>query len=132
MAEAIARVTAARPGLVPAEDTIAAELGGVTSLVHRSTVRYAEAQGDYARLYTHDSCYLVKVSLSTLENDWREAGFARIHRSYLVALAYVEEMRVDNGRCTVRLGDTTLTVSRRHTRELRDRLVRHARPGGQR
>jgi two-component system response regulator LytT len=30
---------------------------------------------------------------------------------------------------SLRVGDAVLPVSRRHTRELRDRLVRSARPG---
>jgi len=132
LAEAIGRITEpGRSELAGAgDDTIPAELGGVTKFIRRSTVRYVEAQGDYARLYTHDGNYLVRVPLSTLESEWMEAGFARIHRSYLVSLAFVEEMRIESGRCTVRVGNTQLTVSRRHTRELRDRLVRHARPGG--
>ena len=54
----------------------------------------------------------------------------RIHRSLLVALAHVDEVRTVAGRCTVVVGDQELTVSRRHTRELRDVLVRRARPGG--
>ena len=52
----------------------------------------------------------------------------RIHRRYLVALAHVDELRARPARGTVRIGDDELPVSRRHTRELRDRLVRRARP----
>jgi DNA-binding LytR/AlgR family response regulator len=58
-----------------------------------------------------------------LEERWATAGFVRIHRSTLVALAHVDEVRVSDGRYTVRVGDIELPVSRRHTRELRDRLV---------
>jgi two-component system response regulator LytT len=130
LSEAIGRITDARPERSLGEDTIPAELGGVTTFIRRSSVRYAEAQGDYARLYTPEGNYLIRIPLSTLEHEWHDAGFARIHRSYLVSLAHVEEMQVDAGHCTVRVGDTRLSVSRRHTRELRDRLVRNARPGG--
>jgi DNA-binding LytR/AlgR family response regulator len=83
-------------------------------------VRYVEAQGDYARLHTATSSHLVRIPL------WADAGFVRIHRSTLVALQHVDEIRVDGGRCSVRLGDRVLQVSRRHTKELRDRLVRAA------
>ncbi len=48
----------------------------------------------------------------------------RIHRSTLVALGHVEEVRVSDGRTTVRLGEVELPVSRRHSRDLRDRLRR--------
>ncbi len=110
----------------PDDETIAVELAGVTRFVQRSRVRYVEAQGDYARLHTATSSHLVRVPLTALEERWGAAGFVRIHRSTLVALAHVDEIRVDGGRCSVRLGDTVLQVSRRHTKELRDRLVRAA------
>ncbi|MEV6283328.1 LytTR family DNA-binding domain-containing protein [Kribbella sp. NPDC051770] len=130
LAEAIRRVVSAgAPTVVQSpeetdDETIPVELAGVTRFVQRSTVRYVEAQGDYARLHTGQNSHLVRVPLSTLEERWRDAGFTRIHRSTLVALAHVDEMRVDGGRCAVRVGDDWLPVSRRHTRELRDLLVR--------
>lgn len=131
LTEAVRRVVSAGTPTVqppPADDTddevIPVELAGVTRFVQRSTVRYVEAQGDYARLHTGQNSHLVRIPLSTLEERWREAGFTRIHRSTLVALAHVDEMRVDSGRCAVRVGDDWLPVSRRHTRELRDLLVR--------
>ena len=42
----------------------------------------------------------------------------------LSRLAHVDEVRVDGGRCTRRDRRHELQVSRRHTRELRDLLVR--------
>jgi DNA-binding LytR/AlgR family response regulator len=109
-----------------ADETIAVELGGVTRFVQRSQVLYVEAHGDYARLHTDASSHLVRVPLTTLEERWASAGFVRIHRSTLVALRHVDEIRVDGGRCSVRLGNRVLQVSRRHTKDLRDRLVRAA------
>ena len=132
LAEAVRRVVeAAGPVVDGTEDgIIPVELGGVTRFVARADVLYAEAQGDYARLHTSDGSHLIRTPLTTLEEDWRDAGFVRIHRSLLVALAHVDEVRVDAGRCSVLVGGHELTVSRRHTRELRDVLVRQARPGG--
>jgi two-component system response regulator LytT len=86
-------------------------------------VRFVEAHGDYARLHTATGSHLVRVPLSALEERWAGAGFVRIHRSTLVALAHVDEVRVVDGRCTVRLGADELPVSRRHTHELRDRVT---------
>lgn len=133
LAEAVRRVVEAtttapapEPAAKPDDETIAVELGGVTRFVQRSQVRYVEAHGDYARLHTATSSHLVRIPLTTLEERWAEAGFVRIHRSTLVALPHVDEIRVDGGRCAVRLGDRILQVSRRHTKELRDKLVRSA------
>ncbi|HZI97049.1 MAG TPA: LytTR family DNA-binding domain-containing protein [Actinomycetales bacterium] len=132
LAEAVRRVIE-----VPSEngadddETIGVELGGVTKFLQRSAVQFVEAHGDYARLHTADESHLVRVPLSSLEKQWGDAGFVRIHRSTLVALHHVDEVRVDGGRCTVRLGGKELAVSRRHSRELRDRLVRAATLGRQ-
>lgn len=130
LAEAVRRVVGAGAGgSAPVDDDIAVELGGVTRFVPRSSVRYVEAHGDYARLHTPSGSHLVRVPLTLLEESWQDAGFVRIHRSLLVALQHVEEVRMDAGRCTVVVGGVELGVSRRHTRELRDLLVRRARPG---
>jgi DNA-binding LytR/AlgR family response regulator len=136
--EAVRRVVAAASAPSPdsaepadqlADETIPVELGGVTRFVARSDVRWVEASGDYARLHTRDGhSHLVRMPLTTLEERWGKAGFLRIHRSTLVALAHIDELRLDYGHCTVRVGDEELQVSRRHTRELRDLLVRRARP----
>ena len=134
LAEAVRRVVAGtgagQPGGPEQEDeTLAVDLGGVTRFVQRSEVRYAEAHGDYARLYTGSGSHLIRVPLTTLEERWAAAGFVRIHRRHLVALRHVQEVGIDQGRWTVRVGGVVLQVSRRHTRELRDLLVRSDRAG---
>jgi DNA-binding LytR/AlgR family response regulator len=113
----------------PAEDeSILVELAGVSRLVPRSEVLYVEAQGDYARLHTAAGSHLVRVPLTTLADQWRDAGFVRIHRSTLVAIGHITEWRTEGGRTAVIVGGTELAVSRRHTRALRDLLVKRAQP----
>ena len=102
----------------------------MTRFIQRSQIRFALAHGDYARLHTDSGSHLVRIPLSVLEDNWREAGFVRIHRSTLVALPHVTEVRMDRGRCSVVVGTVELQVSRRHTKELRDILLR--RPAGER
>jgi DNA-binding LytR/AlgR family response regulator len=132
LAEAVRRVveSGAGPEAGAAEDSIPVELGGVTRFISRAEVLYVEAHGDYARLHTAAGNHLIRSPLTTLEDEWRDAGFVRIHRSLLVALPHVDEVRMDAGRCSVIVGGHELQVSRRHTRALRDLLVRRARPGG--
>jgi DNA-binding LytR/AlgR family response regulator len=115
------------------DEVIPVELAGTTKLVPRSTVRYVEAQGDYARLHTADGSHLVRIPLAQLEERWADAGFIRIHRSFLVSLPLVTELRMGSSGYTVVVGagadEKELPVSRRHTRELKDRLVRQPKHG---
>lgn len=141
--EAVRRVIAARSsepesadaGDADAADSpdsavIPAELGGITQLVPRDTIGWVEAEGDYARLHSATGAHLVRIPLSTLEIRWRDHGFQRIHRSYLVSLPLVTGLRTGDGAMLVRLRANgaspavELPVSRRQARELRDRLVR--------
>jgi DNA-binding LytR/AlgR family response regulator len=111
---------------VDEDETIPVELGGVTRFIQRSQIRYASAHGDYARMHTGEGSHLVRVSLNALEERWGDKGFVRIHRSTLVALPHVTAVSTDAGHTVVRVGDVELPVSRRHTRSLRDRLLRPA------
>ena len=125
LAEAVRRVVEDTGRAQPSGDTqIPVERGGVTRFVNRSEITHVEAHGDYARLHTVRGSHLVRTPLSKLADDWAPAGFVRIHRSMLVSLVHVSEIRTDGGHCTVVVGDEELAVSRRHTRELRDLLTR--------
>ncbi len=137
--EAVRRVASAAPKAAAAEpaqpedrdwNVVPAELGGITHLVPRDSIGWVEAEGDYARLHSATGAHLVRIPLSTLETRWRDHGFQRIHRSYLVSLRQVTGLRTAEGAVLVRLRANgtspavELPVSRRQARELRDRLVR--------
>jgi DNA-binding LytR/AlgR family response regulator len=130
LAESLRRVSGLRaapaPPLPADEPAIPVELAGTTRMLPRSSVRWVEAQGDYARLHTGENSHLVRVSLATLAERWANAGFVRIHRSYLVQLRLVTELRLTNSGYVVAVDGVELPVSRRHTRELKDRLIRAA------
>ncbi|ASU77054.1 DNA-binding response regulator [Actinopolyspora erythraea] len=121
------------PGGQDDHSVIPVELGGTTRLVQRSQVRWVEAQGDYARLHTDEGSHLVRIPLAQLEEKWADAGFVRIHRSYLVSLNLINELRMSSSGYSVLIAGgqyretRELPVSRRHTRELKDRLVRSPR-----
>ncbi|HEU0104357.1 MAG TPA: LytTR family DNA-binding domain-containing protein [Mycobacteriales bacterium] len=136
--EAVSRVAEAQAGPAgggqpPADPgTIAVELGGVTRFLQVAEVRHVEAQGDYARLHTATGSHLVRVPLAALEERWAAAGFVRVHRSYLVSTGHISELRVEpGGGHSVRVGEggsaVVLPVSRRLSRDLKDRLVQRAR-----
>lgn len=131
----LSRILSSRGTTVPVEpaadeegddEVIPVELAGTTKLVQRSTVRWVEAQGDYARLFTTEGSHLVRIPLAQLEERWEKAGFVRIHRSYLVPINLITELQLGGNGYHVVIGDDErkLPVSRRHTRELKDRIVR--------
>lgn len=137
LAEAVRRIVGAHTAPAPApqqpradpNEVIPVELAGVTTLVHRSSVSWVEADGDYARLHTSAGSHLVRIPLSALESRWENAGFLRVHRSYLVALRLVTGLRtVGTGTVVCLRADENaaaveLPVSRRQVRELKQRLV---------
>ncbi len=132
LADALARLTPATPVPGIDQDTIPVELGGVTRFLSVADVRYVEAHGDYARLHTADSSHLVRIAMASLEQRWADRGFVRVHRSFLVSISHISELRVESGGGhAVRVGlgpdAATIPVSRRHNRALKDRLVRRAR-----
>jgi DNA-binding LytR/AlgR family response regulator len=117
-------------GLAEGDDlaVVPVDQGGRVLLVERSTVIYVEAAGDYVRLHTPDLHYLVRLSMTTLEDRWARHGFVRIHRQYLVAYRHISELRTDGGASpTVVVRGRELPVSRRHAREVREVLVRSRR-----
>jgi DNA-binding LytR/AlgR family response regulator len=109
-------------------ETILVEIGSLTKILAREDVSWVESAGDYVRLHLRSGGHhLVRMPISLLEERWSDHGFARIHRSYLVALRDIHELRTSEGHTVVGVGAHDLPVSRRHAKELRDRLIRHAR-----
>lgn len=105
-------------------DRVAVVAGSSTELLDPEQIQFAQAEGDYSRVHTYDRAYLCTSSLGELE-DRLGPRFARIHRSYLVNLAKVAGVRRAADRFRLQLADeahTELDVSRRQSREVRERL----------
>jgi two-component system, LytTR family, response regulator len=118
------------PAPVDALAAVPVELAGCTRFVRRDDVRFAEAQGDYVRLHTPSGAHLVRIPISRLEEHWQHAGFSRVHRSYLLAVPAVRELRSDlSGGLLAHTDVGDVPVSRRHARELREQLLEAATRG---
>ena len=137
LAAALARVrrfvvadSAPAPAPVDALAAVPVELAGRTRFVRRDDVRFVEAQGDYVRLHTPTGAHLVRIPISRLEEHWQHAGFSRVHRSYLLAVPAVRELRSDlSGGLLAHTDVGDVPVSRRHARELREHLLEAATRG---
>jgi DNA-binding LytR/AlgR family response regulator len=103
--------------------SISVESGGRTFFVNRNDVFAVEASRDYVRLHTLNKSHLVRIPISELESEWGSVGFVRVHRSYLVAVPHVLELRSEGHGLTVIVGSLTIPVSRTYSRNLRERLV---------
>jgi two-component system LytT family response regulator len=87
-------------------------------------VEWIEASGVYVVIHEGGREHLVRESLTALEARLDPSRFARIHRSAIVSLDRVAELRLDDrGGCRVVLGDgTILPLSRRQRDALEARL----------
>ena len=81
-------------------------------------IRYVESLGDYVVVHTDADRYTTKMRLRDVADMLAPEGFARIHRSYVVALGRVDSFTADE----VQIGATTLPVSRSYRRSVMDLL----------
>ncbi|MHA7270503.1 LytR/AlgR family response regulator transcription factor [Arthrobacter sp. HLT1-20] len=112
----------AHPAAADEVEMITVDQGGVSRLIRLDEVRFVQAQGDYARLHTAEASYLIRVPLADLEQRWADAGFIRIHRSYLVCMPFVTALKLGAAKPTVSVANDVLPVSRRHVPVLREHL----------
>ena len=87
-------------------------------------VDWIEARGDYLRLHVGGRAHLMRQTMIEMEQSLAGSGFARIHRSTMVNLARIAELRHAGPReWLVRLRDgTRLRLSRRYRASLEGRL----------
>jgi DNA-binding LytR/AlgR family response regulator len=106
-------------------ETVPVSVGQAVRLVRRDDVRWVKAEGDYSRLWTESGdSHLVRIPISELEERWDAAGFVRVHRSYLVHIDAVSEVRLTGSTPTVVLAEIELPVSRRLIPAVRTRLLK--------
>lgn len=114
---------------VDTDEVLPVTVGATVRFVHRSDVRWVRAEGDYTRLHTDgDAGHLVRIPISELETRWADAGFVRVHRSFLVHAASVTEVRLSGAEPTVWIGEAALPVSRRLVPLVREALLRRGAP----
>ena len=97
---------------------------GRVHFVRTSEIDWCEAAGNYVRLHLHDESHLFRETMNGLESKLDPRHFARIHRSTIVNVERIEELRSSfGGECTVFLrGGTKLTLSRGYREGFQERF----------
>jgi two-component system LytT family response regulator len=110
--------------------SFAARVGTRTVLVDAADVDRIEADGDYATLHAGGRTYLVREPLQALARRLDPGEFLRVHRSSIVRLAAIAELRaLTNRDALLRLRDgTLLRASRTYMPALTQALARLTHP----
>lgn len=90
---------------------------GVSSFYLSETdIDWMESSDNYVRVWASGRSFLVRESIASLEARLGEHGFVRTHRTALVKVALVREIRDALGRSTVVLRDGTRVALSRNRR----------------
>lgn len=105
----------ARSG-VAAADRLVIRSGGRVVFARYGEIDWVEAAGDYVTLHCGTKGWLMRETMVAMEQQLKSRGFVRIHRSAIVRVEAISEMRaLDNGeyRVCLRCG-TELRLSRNY------------------
>jgi two-component system LytT family response regulator len=91
-----------------------------------SEIRWIGAEENYVRICTQSETHLLRETMSRLEERLDPQMFLRVHRSSIVNLQYVKEVRTDvDGECMVILANgQKVAMSRSYRSRIQDWLHR--------
>jgi len=101
-----------------------------TIVVPVNSVEWIGADNDYIVVHAQGKTHLLRGTLGAIEEDLDPQSFVRAHRSILVNIEQIAELRRDrDGSAALVLRDgTRLPVGRRRYDDIRDRLASHTGP----
>jgi two-component system, LytTR family, response regulator len=110
------RWSADNPLLARAPDRLAVKVQGKVIIVRVADIDWIEAANDYVSLHVGRKKWLMRETLTTVETRLARSGFVRMHRSTLVNVNRVQELRpLLKGNVAVILMDgTELKLSRKY------------------
>jgi two-component system LytT family response regulator len=103
-------------------DRVLVKADGRAFFVRTDEIDWIEAEGKYVRLHAGQQSYLLRAGISELELQLEPKKFLRIHRSTIVNVERIKEMRPwFHGEYEVVLNDgTRLRLSRRYRSKLKE------------
>ena len=106
------------------QDRILVKTGTRVLFVNPSDIDWVEAAGNYVKLHVGGNEYIVRESITRLENMLAARQFARVHRSTIVNLNRVRELRpwFSGEMIIVMQNGTELKLSRTYRKDLEKRV----------
>jgi two-component system, LytTR family, response regulator len=96
------------------KDYIFVRSNSVLTKIKICDILYMQALGDYVNIYTPEKRYTAHITLKGIEEKLPSGKFYRLHRSYLVALDYVDG--VEEG--TAFIGNHPISIGKQFKKEL--------------
>jgi DNA-binding LytR/AlgR family response regulator len=100
------------------KDYIFVRSNSVLTKIKVCDILYMQALGDYVNIYTHEKRYTAHITLKGIEGKLPADKFYRLHRSYLVALDYVDG--VEEG--TAFIGNHPISIGKQFKKQLLSKL----------
>lgn len=102
--------------------------GSRIAVVPVGDTEWIASAGDYVELHARGRTHLLREALNTLEQQLDPAAFMRIHRSRIIRIDRIAELKsIDNREYLVKLSDGS---EHRSSRSYADRLTEWLSPGG--
>jgi two-component system LytT family response regulator len=118
------RTTGAHQAAPERRDRLVIKSSGRIYFVRTLEIDWCEAAGNYVRLHVGAQTHLVRGTMAYLESQLDPAQFVRVHRSTIVNVDRIQELRSSfNGEYIILLHDKTrLTLSRGYRDGLQTKL----------
>ncbi len=100
------------------EDHIFIKTEGKLVRLNNDDVLYIESMGDYVRFVTNDKKYIVHNTIKNLEEKLNRKAFMKIHRSYIVNIQKVDNIREN----ALFIRGIELAISKAHKAEVIQRI----------
>lgn len=97
------------------------ESGGMHERLFQEEIIYAEAQAHQLDVHTTSGLHVLRSGLDTFEKQLDAALFCRIHRSYLVGLQFIAQIRKDKLKLD---NNVELPISRRRLSAVNQAFIR--------
>ncbi|HEY7096985.1 MAG TPA: LytTR family transcriptional regulator DNA-binding domain-containing protein [Terriglobales bacterium] len=103
------------------QDRLPVRSGGRIIFLQMSDIRWIEAAGNYLKFVTKDESVLMRGTMANLEGELDPERFIRIHRSTIVNVAHVKELRpwYTGEYIVIMNGGKELTLARKYRHYLK-------------